>query len=202
MQVNRFRRGGVGLAIALTILLPACQGKQSPPTPQSSDPQTAVESPDIQTFTGVVQETYDTGLESQITVQVKNSAGEVQDFTLFHASPTEFPQGKQMTFTYTIERNPKVIAIRRLDETPKDRQNIREQYPDLPVAIVQGKYLEGTPRDMGTYIRLQEETGEDNTWLAGFNPDFANNQKYKGQQVALSYVKPKKAVVIDYEVAE
>ncbi|MDB9314040.1 hypothetical protein PN462_13090 [Spirulina sp. CS-785/01] len=201
MQVNKVVWGGLGIAL-LTLVLPACQGNNSPSTPAASDIQTEANSPEIQTFTGVVEEVYETGPDPQLIVQLKNEAGESKDFPLFNVSPSEFPEGKTMTLTYSLERNPKVIALRRLDETPKDRQALQQDYPNLPIASVQGKYLEGSHGERGTYIRLQEDTGEVNTWLAKFNPEFANNDQYKGHQVSLSYVQPEDPVVIDYEVVE
>ena len=157
------------------------------------------------TFTGTIEEVFDTGLGPFVGVTLKNEAGETATFNIENASQSDLPQGEKLQVDYIKTTELLVVAGRLTSEPPLDgvqTKEIQEFHGEEKLYTVVGEYIEGVQGDQGVYVDLKDKAGNTSNYTAVFDADLDNSQKYQGKEVELTYIEKEKVIVTDYQVIE
>ena len=157
------------------------------------------------TFTGSIEEVFDTGLGPFVGVSLKNEAGETAAFNIENASQSDLPLGEKLQVDYIKATELLVVAGRLTSEPPLDEvqtKEIQEFHGEEKMYTVVGEYIEGVQGDQGVYVDLKDKAGNTINYTAVYDADLDNAQKYQGKEVELTYIEKEKVIVTNYQVIE
>lgn len=187
---------------------PAAETQETKEVEETSQPPTQIALQKTEkplTFTGTIEEVFDTGLGPFVGVSLKDEAGETANFNIENASASDLPQGKRLQVDYIKTTELLVVAGRLTSEPPLDgvqTKEIQEFHGEEKLYTVVGEYIEGVQGDQGVYVDLKDKAGNTSNYTAVFDADLDNTQKYQGKEVELTYIEKEKVIVTNYQVIE
>ncbi len=164
---------------------------------KASQNQAAKTSNEQFVFVGTIVEVSETGLGPLRDIKIKDERTTAN----FQIIPNEanLAIGQKVKLNYHKEIEPLVVAMRMKAAAPVNEAQIKKQYPQ-ELFKVTGEYVNGTNGDLGVYIKLKDKIGKEQHYVATFEADFYNVDKYKGKEVELTYIEEEKVNVTDYTI--
>ncbi len=164
---------------------------------KASQNQAAKTSNEQFVFVGTIVEVNETGLGPLRDIKIKDERTTAN----FQIIPNEanLAIGQKVKLNYHKEIEPLVVAMRIKAAAPVNEAQIKKQYPQ-ELFKVTGEYVNGTNGDLGVYIKLKDKIGKEQHYVATFEADFYNVDKYKGKEVELTYIEEEKVNVTDYTI--
>ncbi len=165
---------------------------------KASENQAAKTSNEQLKFVGTIAEVNETGLGPLLDIKIKDESGTTANFEII-PNQGNLAIGQKVKLNYQKEIEPLVIAMRMKAAAPVNEAQIKKQYPQ-ELFKVTGEYVNGTNGDLGVYIKLKDKIGKEQHYVATFEADFYNVDKYKGKEVELTYIEEEKVNVTDYTI--